>query len=421
MSTIMDMLRPLRLTATLLARFWPQLLLIGAAGYIVRDLLLEAALFVGERNPVGGMIVLSSVVLAKLLVVVAMFAALQPGLPALAALRRQAGGALAGKDQKNADRMLAVTTAVILPFFAYYAAWGFLGDTVREYSRLALERMQLGEKLKIFDLLESTGLIASILACWAVRWVSKRMSKRSQQPWWRLLTVAADASWVFITLYAINEWKNAFIAWIGAGAVLDTGGEQGASLSMAAYAADGFTPVEFIQPALSTQLQSLFFYALLPLIWLVMAAIINGYDLSAKPSAATPPMPSAGSNWRKWLHDFAAHFIGGYRSRYSPVWKCLKLTLGTGLATLLTFVIAYRALNWLSAWLWYAATRNIGPFDLDTWNVIAGVMEVFIGSPSDLDGGILFDAARIALLAAVLEYAVSTDTQRQAERQAAAI
>jgi transposase InsO family protein len=34
-----------------------------------------------------------------------------------------------------------VTAAAILPFFAYYAAWGFLGDTVREYSRLALQRV----------------------------------------------------------------------------------------------------------------------------------------------------------------------------------------------------------------------------------------------------------------------------------------
>ena len=167
MSTITDMLRPLRLTAILLARFWPQLLLIGAAGYIVRDLLMEAALFVGVRHPVGGMIVLSSVVLAKLLVVVAMFATLQPGLPALASLRRQANGGSAqpaDKGRRNGDHMLAVTAAVILPFFAYYAAWGFLGDTVREYSRLALERMQLGEKLQIFELLQSRGLIASIAA-----------------------------------------------------------------------------------------------------------------------------------------------------------------------------------------------------------------------------------------------------------------
>jgi hypothetical protein len=45
-----------------------------------------------------------------------------------------------------------------------YAAWGFLGDTVREYSRLVLDRVPFGEKLNIFDLFGSSGLVASILA-----------------------------------------------------------------------------------------------------------------------------------------------------------------------------------------------------------------------------------------------------------------
>ena len=80
-----------------------------------------------------------------------------------------AGAAADASRPRDADRMLTVTAAVILPFFAYYAAWGFLGDTVREYSRLALERVPLGQGLRIFDLLQSSGLIAAILACWAVR------------------------------------------------------------------------------------------------------------------------------------------------------------------------------------------------------------------------------------------------------------
>ena len=71
-------------------------------------------------------------------------------------------------QNRSADHMLAVTTAVILPFFAFYAAWGFLGDTVREYSRMALNSVPFGEKADIFGLLRSRGLVASIVAqgCW---------------------------------------------------------------------------------------------------------------------------------------------------------------------------------------------------------------------------------------------------------------
>ncbi len=412
MTTIADIVRPLILAARLLVRFWPQLLLVGALGYIARDLLLEAAVTVGLGHPLGGMVVLSLVVLVKLMVVVTMFAVLRPGLPALASLRQDASqGAARAPRPQDTDRVLVVTAAVILPFFAYYAAWGFLGDTVREYSRLALDRVPLGERLQIFDLLRSRGLIVAILACWAVRWFARRMNMRSRAPWWRLLIVAADASWIFIGLYALDRWKNDFITWIGAGSLLKESGMGTPALSIAAHAAEGFMPVEFRQPGLFEQTQNLFFYALLPVVWLVMAAIINGYDFSAAPASGTIA-PSRTTTWRKWLRDFMAHFVGGYRTRYRPVWTCLKLTLSAGLGTLLTFIVAWRALAWIGAWLWYGATRMLGPYDIETWQVIASVMDVFIGSPSDLGGGILLDAMRITLLAAVLEHAVST--QREA-------
>ena len=401
-----EILRPLALTVSLFGRFWPQLLLIGSIGYIVRDLLLEASVSVGLKHPLGGMVVLSLVVLTKLLVVVLMFLVLRPAMPALAALRQESTSADAGADQPaTGDHMLALTAAAILPFFAYYAAWGFLGDTVREYSRLALQRVPFGERLNIFDLVHSRGLMVSIAACWVIRWIAKRMNARARSPYWRLLIVAADASWIFIGLYALGVWKADLVKWLGAESLLQS--LNWPTLTMAAQAADGFTPVEFRSPPLFEQLQRLFFYALLPLVWLVMAAIINGYELSAARASAGPP-PSGAVTWRKWLHDFVKYFVGGYRSRYQPVWTCLRLTLGAGLATLLTFVIAYRALNWLGAWLWFAATRWIGVHDLTTWQVVANVIDVFIGSPSDLDGGILLDAARIALLAAILEYAVAT-------------
>ena len=403
-----DIVRPLALAGSLLGRFWPQLLLIGALGYIARDLLLNAAVAVGLQNALGGMVVLSLVVLTKLMVVVLMFAALRPGMPALAALRQEATVASGGGDRPaTGDHMLAVTAAAILPFFAYYAAWGFLGDTVREYSRLALQRVPFGERLNIFNFVQSQGMVASIAACWAIRWFAKRMNARARRPYWRLLIVAADATWIFIGLYALGVWKNDLITWIGAGAILQSLNEHLPALSMAAHAADGFMPVEFRAAPLFEQLQRLFFYALLPLVWLVMAAIINGYELSA----ATAPLPAGTSRadtWRKWFKDFVKHFVGGYRSRYQPILDLPPADLEHRACDALAFVIAYRALGWIGAWLWYAATRTIGVDDLATWQVIANVLAVFIGSPSDLDGGILLDAARIALLAAVLEHAVAS-------------
>lgn len=404
-----EILRPLTLTTRLLRRFWPQLLLIGALGYIARDLLLDAAVTTGLRYPLGGMVVLSLVVLAKLLVVVAMFTLLLPGLPALSRLRETNASPDARSGGKQANgRMLALTAAVLLPFFAYYAAWGFLGDTVREYSRLAYERLLPGERMQIFELLRSGGLIASIVLCWLARWAAKRMAARSQAIGWRMLMIAADASWIFIGLYALDRWKNDFISWLGAGSLLE---EAAALIVTAAQAAETFVPVEFRPAPPADQMQGLFFYALLPLIWLVLAAIVYGYDLSAAPAASAPPRSRSGS-WRGWLRDFLAHFFGSYRSRYRPVWTCLKLLLSAGLVTLLTFIVAYRAIGWIGAWAWYGATHWLPPFEPDTWQVVSPMLDIFVGSPSELNGGILLDAVRISLLAGVLEYAVA-DAHRE--------
>lgn len=406
MTMLKDIGGLIALTARLLARFWPQLLLIGALGYIARDLLLDAAVRAGGYFPLAGMVVLSLVVLVKLLVVVMMFATLRPGLPALATLRQTAaGGAASSPDNRKADRMLMVTAAVILPFFAYYAAWGFLGDTVREYSRLAYERTAFGEKMQIFDLVRSGSLIAAILVCWLIRWIAKRANERVHSPWLRLLIVAADASWIFIGLFALDKWKDDLIHWIGAGSLLDGFDVSAAWFSISAYAAENFVPVEFRQPSLWVQAQNLFFYALLPMVWLVMAAIIYGYDLSAK-KASVPPAPSRRTTFRKWLSDFAAHYLGGYRSRYRPVWTCLKLVVGAGLGTLLSLIVLYRATNWIGAWIWYGTTHYLGPHDIETWQRIGNVLAILVGSPTELDGGIVLDAIRIALLAAALEYAL---------------
>lgn len=406
MAMLKDIGGLLALTARLLARFWPQLMIIGALGFVARALLLEAAVGVGLRAPLGGMVTLSFVVLVKLLVVIGMFATLSPGLPALAALRGAAPATAApAPEGRAANRLLLITAAAILPFFAYYAAWGFLADAVREYSRLALDRVAFGERVEIFELLRSRSLIAAIAACWVVRWLAKRANSRRPSPWLRLLIVAADASWIFIGLYALDKWKDDLIGWIGAGALLQGVEASLAGFTLEAHAAGGDVPVEFRQPNVLIRLQDLFFYALLPLIWLVMAAIVYGYDLSAKPAA--PPPPSRATTFRKWLHDFLAHFLGGYRSRYKPVWTCLSRVLGAGLGALLAFIVLYRAVGWLTAWTWYGTTHFLGPYTFETWQRIGDILGVLVGSPVELDGGILFDPVRIALLAAMLEFAVS--------------
>lgn len=400
MTVLQDVFRPLGLAGRLLLRYWPQLLVLALIGCLLHDLLLDAAVRVGMENALFGMVILSLVVLTKLTIIVMMFSVLRPALSGLAALE-QVNVEASSPAERRGTHVLSVTAAAILPFFIYYAAWGFLGDTVREYSRLALARVPFGESAHFLDLLQARWLVASIIVCWLIRWFAKFMNKRASVPYWRFLIVACDASWVFIGLYGIGIYKDELIEKLGAGTF------AAGSFIGEAWAAETFRPAEFDPPDFRTEVRSLFFFALLPLVWLVMAAIINGYEVASagKPQAISGAKPPT---WRKWLTDFISHFFGGYRSRYAPVWKCVRLTLAAGPATLLTFIIAYQLTIWIGAWAWVVLTRWIGAADLVTWQMMADPISIFIGSPSDLDGGILLDAIRICLLAAVLDHAVAS-------------
>lgn len=402
----LDILRPLSLAGRLFVRFWPQLLLLATLGVLLHDVLLDLAVRAGLQNALAGMVVLSFVVLAKLVIIVMMFAVLRPAMTGLTALAEEPAAA---GDKYRATHIVGVTAIAILPFFAYYAAWGFLGDTVREYSRLALARVPFGESASFLDLLQARWLVFSIIACWLVRWFAKYMNKRATVPYWRFLVVACDASWVFIGLYGISIYTSQLIERLGAGAFTAS-----SLLIGEAHAAQDFTPVEFAAPDFWTQAQSLFFFALLPLVWLVMTAIIYGYELSKPATVVYGDDAGGAKTWRKWFGDFLGHYIGGYRSRYTPVWRCVRLTLTAGPATLLTFMITYQFITWAGAWAWLGATRVIGAHDLATWQVLADPLTLLFGSPSDLSGGILLDAIRICLLAAVLDYAITSGRRQEA-------
>jgi hypothetical protein len=285
---------------------------------------------------------LALLVLAKLVVTVLMFVALRPYLPALSALQIAGASPQADGPQPAGARAVAGLLAVaILPFFAYYAAWGFLGDTVREYSLLALSMAPFGESAVILDVPDSRWLFAAILGFWALRRFAKWMKERGARPFWQFVIVLCDTNWIFIGLFVLSRWKDAFWAWIASGGPMpwliwlrDTlttlvGKAQAATIQ----------PVELAAPPLATTLQNLLLYALLPLVWLLMTAVIYGYDVKQTvPLAQHRRVAAALSRYSalpKFLRDFIDHFVAGYRSRYLPVVNTVRLAFGASLPVLI--------------------------------------------------------------------------------------
>ncbi|TIU45117.1 MAG: hypothetical protein E5W19_31765 [Mesorhizobium sp.] len=430
---VADIIRPISLSFSLLRRFWPQLVALVLAGVLTGDLLLQVAAKVALANHFAGLAMLTLVALAQLVVTVAMFHVLRPGLPNVLAAQRGADKAaeskVAGKETSDADRrgsrLVRMITIALLPFFAYYAAWGFLGDIVRQYSRASLDQAGFGQSGNVLDVLDSRWLLISVAVSWLVRRLAKFMqTKTTATSFWQIVVVICETNWIFLGLYVISRWKDSALQWLMSRnfwSVLQASIDGLASPVPVATAASVVTaasaapvvPVEITSIAASTVAVNLFFYMLLPLIWLVMAALIYGYEVrdDAALMRVNGRVERFGQRYAglpKFLRDFVEHFIAGYRSRYLPIANGVRLTVSSSLLLLCTLIVGYRLLDWGAAWLWLGATRLIGPHELDVWQILSHGVTLLFGSPfQDSSTGILIEPIRICFLAAVLETAFS--------------
>ena len=399
-------LQLIRTTLRLWWRHWPPLLLLVLLGYLLNDWLLRIVVEIGLRNHVLGLSLLSPLVVIELAVVIAMFHVLRPSLPALT----QALPATPGDTGTARGERLTTTLALALvPFFAYYAGWGLLGETVREYSLAGLERDPFGKYGPLLDALKSHGLVISVAASWLLRRYAKAREARKHSSGWQALIVLCEANWVFIGLFVITRGKDLLMKWLESRVVWQYFGGADADV-----AAPVLAPTLF--DSLANAAQGMFFAALLPLVWLAITALIFGRDLGEQSLLATNKRLEkiVGSYDRlpALLRQFADDFVKSYRTRYVPVANSVRLTLQAGLTLLLCFCVGYRALEWLSAQAWIGATQLIGAHAMDFWRAIGGGLALLVGGPAGTTPSIVFEPLRICLLAATLELGVAAWRRR---------
>lgn len=400
-----SVIHALTLTGHLWWRHWPQLVLLVLVGYLANHFLLEAALQIGIANHVLGLCSLAIVVLAKLVVIILMFHVLKPSLPVISTL----GASLQHAGERN--RLVQLLALSLAPFFAYYAAWGFLSETVRDYSLKYLDLGPFGIQGDLLDALHAPGLIAVVAAAWVLRKLALLRDARKHSPLWKILITLCEAIWLFIGLFVINKWKDQLITWWH---------------SRVAWHAwlDATTVISLRLPeAWGTFLKAtanLFFYSLLPLVWLAMTALIYGREVRQADELLASNARFAGIAERykglpAVLHRTSEHFVKGYRTRFLPVVNCVRLTLTAGLPLLVLLCVGYRALNWASLWAWIGLTEIIGPHSFPAWQTIGNAMGLLLVDPIQNSASVFVEPLRICLLAAVLETALSADSREAAE------
>ncbi|MFS8047673.1 hypothetical protein [Rhizobium sp. BR 314] len=407
------LIRPLfrlpSLTLQLLWRFWPQLMALWLLGLIGNALLNELAVMIGRLNALAGLSTLALVVLLKLVIIVGLFETVRPGLPALDAASRAAAARPEAETGETVTKpgFTSILALTLVPFFAYYAAWGFLGDTVREYSRLSLDLMLAGEEYAPLKFGSSAWLLISVAVAWAVRRFAKFMHTRSKGPIWAIVIVVCEANWAFIGLYVVSTWEGDIRSWVAR--LPETVGHFLGFLNPVgdAAAATAFPPTaEAASISLSKQMRGLFLYALYPVVWLTLAALVYGYDINGERPLTEGRMARAVSRWEalpKAIRDFISHFIAGTAKRYRALAEGVGLTLNSGVGLTLSVILLYRVLDWGAAWAWYGISRLIGPYDLPLWQMIAQAITLFFGTPSSPGDGVLIMPIKICLLAAALE------------------
>lgn len=203
------------LTMRILWRYWPQLMALSVVGIIGNLLLNELAAMIGQLNTLAGLSSLSLVVLLKLVIIVGLFEIVRPALPALDAAAQAATSqpAPAEAEVPSSGGFASALTLTLVPFFAFYAAWGFLSDTVRDYSKLVLDLMMAGESGNLLQVSGGSWLFVSVAVAWVVRRFAKFMHKRSKAAIWPLVIVICEANWAFIALFVVSNWQGEIRAW----------------------------------------------------------------------------------------------------------------------------------------------------------------------------------------------------------------
>jgi hypothetical protein len=300
----------------------------------------------------------------------------------------------------------------LLPFFAYYATWGLLRDIVGQYSYELLRNIAgLGQPGPL-DIIKAPGLWVTIAITYIVRRISVARHERTKSPWWSILATICEAYWVFLGVLAIASYKQMPWDWWHHRVVYVEWQRWWDNPR------DLLGPIKrAIEPVLALGMEGIR-VAILPLVWLAIAAIIYGHDVRAPGDSTESPervtrLRARYTRLPRLLQWTAESWSNGWRNKAMPVVNSLRLLLRAGLRPALALCVCYVALQFACSWAFRGAVWLIGPHDRDVWNVILGPLSLLVGDMSGHTRSLIQEPLRICLLAAAVEVALRQTVTRE--------
>lgn len=383
-------------TARLLAAHWPALLAWYLFGVLGNYVAVIAAGFVGAYSSVAGYAILALAVLTPLIGFVAMFLTLRDGMPQL--------NALAPLPEDAATRRRQFTDALlggILPFFAVYAAWGYLRDDVAAYLQRALqqqtyERVRAHAEGRTYDIAElpgdigfSAAAVAVLIVAFAGRWALKRYRTRLPR-WTSFIAVYLEAVWVLIALQLISQGLGAVTGWVDSRQAMVWLADLRAGVS------SFFAPLGWIWDGVEWFLGEVGGLILQPLAWLTIAGVIFGQAVAAQAprlgGSRFERLRARYGTVSKRVRRRLADVWGDLTGRFTPITRTLVLMWRSGPLLIGGYVLLYTGVQALEGWFRIGLTRVIGPHDFAAFWQVADVVILLLVP-------LVIEPIRIALVA----------------------
>ncbi|WP_109209019.1 MULTISPECIES: hypothetical protein [Microbacterium] len=403
-----------RTAGRLLLRHWPVLLALYLAALLARYIVIEAAGWVGSYNAVAGSLLLPVAILARLVALVAMFLVLRDGMRELRAI-----APLPSDGTARRREFFAALMAGILPFFAFYAAWGYLREDAAAYSARVLE-LSTGRQIAEDVLGTDAGgdglageltltpiTVAIVVVAFALRWLLKRYKDRLPR-WFGIFAAYLEAVWVYFAAVVISIGVGFVTSWVAT--------RQGMVwlADLRESIASVFVPLAWLWEAVEWLLGEAGGIILLPVAWLTIAGVVYGQAVVAQ---AVPTEELGGDVGRRLrsryrslpqrLRSRLADLWSDLVSRFTPIGRALVLMWRAGPVLIGGFVLLYTLLLGLQGLLEWAVPRVFGPQDLDEFWLTNDQL-IFLIAP------LLIEPIRIALVAGGYDSVIGTLRRRAA-------
>lgn len=413
----------LALTARMLRTHGAMLLAILLGAKLLESLLMRVAIELGLIHRFMGLVAVIMIILLQLLVFVGMFVVLRNGASDFSFGKSVAPSSSNASENRGLPIFAAALLAALIPFYGYYAGWGFLGNTLRDYSRAFMAEQW--SRIDFMDpsplgptALEVDGtlwLLIPVALIWLVRRTAKARHASSGQAAWSLLVVACEATWVILGLYLLSGWKSQFVSWLAhlpspAGWLDWLLHPAKAAITQASQ-----RPVDWPGAfQLKEWLGQLFRYALLPLIWFNLGAIVYGHKLNVMEASTRRVTGGVLNRWSalpKPLTDFIGHFWAGMVRRWHAVANGVLLAASAGVWLTVSMLCLWRLADWLGRWAWVGLAHWIGPQDATVWSLAAVPLNLLFGMPGQPQTGVVVVAIQFCVLAAALSLAIKARTK----------